>query len=101
MPFQPGVGGGSHPGNRSGKRGRPLRPVPTEITRVALSTLTPLPCSIRKTTAGNPNGICGKPATAGYVYPHTSYHSPGCWIVQPVCRECAMAAANVYEGERE
>lgn len=98
MPSVPGKGGGSHPGNKSGKRGRPHRPVPDNITQVRLDTTTPLPCSIRN--FDNPSGICGKPALVAHVRPyddHGEWLTPGRWIAQPMCRECAKATAKVYE----
>lgn len=98
MPFKPGVGGGSHPGNPNGKRGRPHRPVPEQITHIRLDTKTPLPCSVRN--FDNPSGICGKPALVASVSPYDDggeWATPGRWIVQPVCRECTAAMAKVYE----
>lgn len=57
---------------------------------------SPLPCSIR---AGTPDGICGKPATIAHAWPQEPsgpWPTPGLWTVQPVCAECAKAAARVY-----
>lgn len=62
-----------------------------QIEQIILSTDTPLPCSIRN--FDNPSGICGKPATVAHVRPYEDvgeWPTPGQWIAQPVCRECAV-----------
>jgi hypothetical protein len=49
-----------------------------------------LPCAIRRG-----DGICGRDAEAGYVWRQTNkrieHYTPGLWLVQPVCRDCAKA----------
>lgn len=58
----------------------------------------PLPCSIYDPAQ---DGICGRPATLAYAYPHTPRipdpPTPGLWVVQPVCERCAHAAASIYQ----
>jgi hypothetical protein len=98
MPAVKGKGGGSHPGNPNGKRGKRPPPVPERITEIVLKFPHVLPCSIRN--FDKPGGICGKPATVCHVWQHTAlgqWATPGLWVCQPVCRECAAAAAKVYE----
>lgn len=67
---------------------------PTRIIRLAQST--PLPCSIYNPSTNAP---CGKPACAAYANELEEPIGPpaGRWIIQPVCSECATAAAEVYE----
>ena len=88
----------SHPGNASGKRGRPShypKPDGSATRRLHSNAGNSLPCAIRAE-----GGICGKPAYVFIAYPlvETSvWASPGMWKIQPVCQECAQAAAKVYE----
>jgi hypothetical protein len=61
----------------------------------------PLPCAIRQG-----DGICGKDAQGGYTWrqPETpgELHTPGLWLVQPVCRDCALAMLdNLLKGLEE
>lgn len=69
-----------------------------ETTIIRLASSTPLPCAIWTAERGEQ---CGKPATAAYAYrleePQNSV-TAGRWIIQPVCRECAEKAAQVYAG---
>ena len=41
--------------------------------------------------------MCGKPATAGTLYPLTG----GLWLLQPFCRDCTAALLWVYGGDAE
>lgn len=86
--------GGRRPG-----AGRPAQQLPDGITHIRLDHNYPLPCSIRADTS---TGMCGKPATAAYAWrqePSGDWPTPGLWTVQPVCAECAKAAAEVYRSE--
>jgi len=67
---------------------------PTRI--ICLASSTPLPCSIYNPSTNAP---CGKPAYAAYASEWEEPNSPtaGRWIIQPVCQECATAAAEVYQ----
>lgn len=62
---------------------------------IKLSEETPLPCSIYNPLT---NTACGKPATVAWAYRKENQLPPllGWWEVQPVCKDCAMAAAKVY-----
>lgn len=91
MPGTKGHSGGARFGNPSGKRGRPPRPTPPEITSVRVEP--PLPCSIRHPE----DGICGRPATEAYIYPHDTEMTPGAWLIQPMCRQCMAKTAALYE----
>lgn len=88
----------SHPGNASGRRGRPWSLKPQDgTTIIRLEPYTTLPCSIR---ADTPTGICGKPAQNAYAYPLAEtgqWATPGLWKVQPMCRDCTSAAKRVYD----
>lgn len=86
----------SHGGARRGA-GRKPKPAPPGTTRIRFDRSYPLPCSIRSDT---PSGICGKDAYVAYAWvpaPSGMWATPGLWTVQPVCAECAAAAAKVYE----
>ena len=62
---------------------------------VRLDPSTPLPCSILQ-----PDGsTCGKPATGAYARPlppRLPFLIAGLWELQPICRECAIEAAQVH-----
>lgn len=90
--------GGARFGNPSGLRGRPSK-APPGTQHIRLEAAYALPCSIRKPTASDPDAICGKPATAAVAWlqePAGEWPTPGLWTLQPICRECAEAAAKVY-----
>ena len=60
-----------------------------------LDASTPLPCSIMTPDGG----VCGKPATGAYARPlppHLPFLIPGLWELQPVCRDCAIEAAQMH-----
>lgn len=94
MPGKKGMTGKGLGGHRPGAGRKPiLRDTPQTTTILLRSSL---PCSIR---ADAPGGICGKPATAAYAWPQEpagDWPTPGLWTLQPVCAECAKAAAEVY-----
>lgn len=69
-----------------------LHPLEHESTVIVLGD--PLPCSIRADTE---SGICEKPAHVAYANRFRNPMTPGHWALQPVCKECALAAAKVYE----
>lgn len=95
----PGVKGrsGGHRKPGPGKRlGRPTK-APLGDTHIVFATGYTLPCSIR---ADTPSGICGKPASVASARPQMPtgpWPTPGLWTVQPICRECAEKAAEVYD----
>jgi hypothetical protein len=92
----PGVKGRSGAPGKTRKAG-PGRP-PILAGSDVIQLRTPLPCSIRN--FDNESDICGKPATVAHCWPHEPdglWATPGLWTLQPVCRECAAAAAKVYE----
>lgn len=67
-----------------------------ETTIIRLASSTPLPCAIWTAERGTQ---CGKPATVTYAYRLAEPQEgplAGRWIIQPVCRECAEKAAQVY-----
>lgn len=69
-----------------------------QTTIIRLASSTPLPCAIWTAERGEQ---CGKPATAAYAYRMDAPRDgpmAGRWIIQPVCRECAEKAAQVYAG---
>jgi hypothetical protein len=54
----------------------------------------PLPCCLWAE-----GGVCGKPAYVAYAWeaePQLRWPLPGLWTLQPVCAECAAAAAKQY-----
>lgn len=53
-----------------------------------------LPCGIR---AENPSGTCGKPAKFAHANRFRNPWLPGHWVLLPVCRDCALSVARVYE----
>lgn len=67
-----------------------LHPFGPESLIVELETA--LPCGIKANA-----GECGKPAFKAHAYPWRHPNYPGHWVLVPVCRECAAAAAKVYE----
>jgi hypothetical protein len=70
----------------------------TNTSIVRLDPSTPLPCSIQAPDGG----ICGRPATAAYarqLAPSSAWAVPGLWELQPVCRDCAAAAAAAIPQE--
>ncbi|MBA7671058.1 hypothetical protein ES703_79209 [subsurface metagenome] len=50
----------------------------------------PLPCGIL-----NAIDTCGKPAHVAHAYEHEAL--VGYWMLLPVCKSCALAAAAVYD----
>lgn len=55
----------------------------------------PLPCAIRKE-----DGICGKTATGGWAWKKPIEEdellfTPGLWLMQPICKECAREMLEV------
>lgn len=91
---------GGHRTPRPGRRlGRPTKAAQGSV-HLVLATGYTLPCSIRRPTPTEPDAICGKPASVASAWPQESageWPTPGLWTMQPVCRECAAAAAKVYE----
>lgn len=91
---------GGHRTPRPGRRlGRPTLAAPGNTHLVFASSYT-LPCSIRKPTPADPDAICGKPASVASAWPQEPdgpWPTPGLWTMQPICRECAEAAAKIYE----
>lgn len=73
-----------------------LHPVEHESEIISLSS--PLPCAIR---ANTPTGICGKPAQHAHANRYRGTFLPGTWLIMPVCRECALAAAKQYEDKAD
>lgn len=51
-----------------------------------------MPCATR-----NGEGICGKPATVVRAWQVMSDRHTGCFLVQPVCQECADEAKQLYQ----
>ena len=49
----------------------------------------PLPCCTMQDADGT---LCGKQATVGTLYPAAG----GLWMLQPFCRDCAIALVSVY-----
>jgi hypothetical protein len=79
------------------RRGRPARLQATGQTVIVGLRPPGLPCAIR---ANTPSGTCGKPSTRAYAWPQEPagmWATPGLWTLQPVCAECAKAAAKVYD----
>ena len=71
-------------------------------TIVRLDPSTPLPCSIMAPDGGT----CGQPATVAYARllpPTGQWATPGLWELQPVCQDCAAAAAaaSPQEGDTQ
>ena len=68
-----------------------LHPMRVDTT-IAIKLVDDLPCGIR-----TGEGVCGKPAyfvnCVGWQHPVFAGH----WVVLPVCKECARAAAQVYQ----
>jgi len=50
----------------------------------------PLPCGILRA-----KGTCGKPAYVAHARPDKALE--GQWLLLPVCKSCAFAAAAVYD----
>lgn len=68
----------------------------TEIIRLG----DPLPCGV--VHPGTAAGYCGRPAWVAYVWRMEApealamwAHLGGLWTLQPVCSQCAQAAARV------
>ena len=63
---------------------------------VKLSADTALPCAVWRDGA-----LCGRPALVAHAtLAHAErweWKSPGLWLLQPVCKECAAAMTRVYE----
>lgn len=67
---------------------------PMEHGSQLVSLSDPLPCGIRSDTA---SGTCGKPAYIAHANLFRNPVLPGHWVLLPVCRDCALAAAKVYD----
>lgn len=66
--------------------------------RQTVQLATPLPCSI---IAGDDN--CGKPAAFAYadeVHITGQFAMRHQWLLQPICRECALKAAEIYSANQ-
>lgn len=53
-----------------------------------------LPCCTMRDADG---ALCGKAATVGTLYPAAG----GLWLVQPFCRECALALVSAHAPETD
>lgn len=62
---------------------------------IQLDPSTPLPCTIYNAERNEP---CGQPATVAYAYERRHPVPPLLveWVVQPICRDCAMRTAEKY-----
>lgn len=64
---------------------------------LTIRLIDPLPCCVWR-----PGGVCGRPAYVAYAWEaeqQARWPLPGLWTVQPVCAECAVAAAQKYSAE--
>lgn len=78
------------------------------MLKVTIRLVDPLPCAMM----AQGGVICGKPATIALAWQdievavdirnlyHATMSSPearALWLMQPVCEDCALAAAKVYQ----